>query len=53
MSNDWLSYLDANPLALGAPFCAGAVVDFQGWYRDPAAPKTTNLSGGLEVTVLP
>jgi hypothetical protein len=30
---------------------AGLVVDAQAWYRDPPAPKSTNLSGGLEFIV--
>jgi hypothetical protein len=53
IAQDWLAYVAANPSALGAPFSAGAVVNAQAWYRDPPAVKTTNLSDGLEFTLLP
>ncbi len=53
MSQDWLAYVAANPGSLGAPFNAGATVNVQAWYRDPAAVKTTNLSGGLEFVTAP
>ena len=53
ISTDFLAYIAGNPGALGAPFSAGDVVNFQTWFRDPPAPKTTNLSDGLEVTLLP
>jgi hypothetical protein len=29
------------------------VIDAQAWFRDPPAPKTTNLSDGREFTVVP
>jgi hypothetical protein len=47
------AYLSANPTSLGQPFAAGNVVDWQGWYRDPPACKTTQLTDGLEMTVVP
>lgn len=50
---DWNLYQAAHPAALGNPFSAGQKVYLQGWYRDPAAPKTTNLSNALEMTVQP
>jgi hypothetical protein len=50
---DWLSFISSNPGALGNPFSVGQVVNAQGWFRDPPAVKTTNLSAGLEFTVLP
>ena len=53
LSVDWLSFIGSTPTALGNPFSAGQVVNAQGWYRDPPAVKTTNLSDGLEFTVLP
>jgi DNA-binding beta-propeller fold protein YncE len=53
LSRDWLAYVAANPGALGVPFAAGNVVQVQGWYRDPPAVKTTNLSDGLEFTLEP
>jgi hypothetical protein len=50
---DWDAFVLANPTALGQPFSAGNQVWFQGWFRDPPSPKTTNLSDGLEVTLDP
>jgi hypothetical protein len=52
-SLDWNAYIAANPGALGQPFAAGIVVDAQGWFRDPTAAKTTNLTAGIEFTVQP
>ncbi len=53
ISLDWLAYMASNPLALGNPLQAGASFDAQCWFRDPAAPKTTNLSDALEFTLCP
>jgi hypothetical protein len=50
---DWLTWLAANPGALGAPFSSGVVVDAQAWFRDPPATKTTNLSNALEFVTAP
>jgi hypothetical protein len=50
---DWNAYQGANPSSLGNPFSAGDKVYVQAWYRDPPAPKTTNLSDALEMTMLP
>jgi hypothetical protein len=50
---DWNAYQSANPSALGNPWLAGAKVYAQGWYRDPASAKTTNLSDALEMTYQP
>lgn len=52
-SLDFLAYLAANPGALGAPGTAGQVFDAQCWFRDPPAPKSTNLSDGIEFTLTP
>jgi hypothetical protein len=52
-SLDWRAWLAANPTALGNPLTAGTVFQAQLWYRDPAAPKSTNLSGALEFTACP
>lgn len=52
-SEDWLLWLSTRPTAVGQPFVAGEVVNAQTWFRDPAAPGTTNLSGGLEWTMVP
>jgi hypothetical protein len=48
-----LAYLAGNPLALGNPIAAGTTVNAQGWYRDPPAVKSTNLSNALEFVTLP
>jgi hypothetical protein len=53
LAEDWLAYLASHPSALGHPFQAGQVVNAQVWFRDPQAPGTTNLSGGLEFTLAP
>jgi hypothetical protein len=47
---DWNAYQSANPAALGNPWTVGDKVYVQAWYRDPPAPKTTNLSNALELT---
>jgi hypothetical protein len=44
---DFNAWLQANPGGLGNPFVAGQVFYAQGWFRDPAAPKGTNLSDGV------
>ncbi len=53
IAEDWNAYLASHPFALGNPLIAGTVVDAQGWFRDPPAPGTTNLTDGLEFTVIP
>jgi hypothetical protein len=50
---DWNAYQLANPSALGNPFVVGQKIYAQGWYRDPLAAKTTNLSNALEMTCVP
>lgn len=44
---DFNAWLQANPGGLGNPFVAGQVFYAQGWFRDPGAPKQTNLSNAL------
>lgn len=51
LSLDWNAWVSANPSALGQPLTVGATVWAQGWFRDPPAPKTTNLSNALEFTL--
>ena len=48
---DFNAYIGANPGATGGPFTAGQTFHAQGWYRDPGAPKQTNLSNGLQFTL--
>ncbi|MCC7014020.1 MAG: hypothetical protein IT454_15795 [Planctomycetes bacterium] len=50
---DLLGFFAANPGALGQPIANGTTLDVQTWYRDPAAPKTTNLSDALEIALCP
>jgi len=50
---DWNAFRAANPTAIGSPFTAGDLFYAQGWMRDPAAPKSTNLSNGLEFNLAP
>jgi hypothetical protein len=53
LSIDFLAYLAANPGALGQPVGAGQQFHAQSWFRDPPAPKTTNLSDGIRFTTCP
>ena len=48
---DWNAYIAANAGALGNPFSAGQHVFAQAWFRDPPAPKSTNLSNAFEFVV--
>jgi hypothetical protein len=50
---DWNAFQLASPGALGQPFSAGDNAYVQGWFRDPPACKTTNLSDAVELTYLP
>jgi hypothetical protein len=50
---DWNAWQSANPGALGQPFAAGDNVYVQGWFRDPPACKTTNMTDAVELTYLP
>lgn len=50
---DWNAFRVANPAGLGAPWAAGQKVWMQGWFRDPPAVRTTNLSNAMEMTHTP
>lgn len=50
---DWLAYLNAHPGAIGSPLVPGATFNAQTWFRDPAAPGTTNLSNAIEFVIVP
>jgi len=50
---DWNAFQAANTGALGNPWSAGAKAYVQGWFRDPPAPKTTNLTDAVELTYVP
>jgi hypothetical protein len=50
---DLLAWIAAHPGALGTPLQAGQSLYLQGYFRDPPAPKGSNLSGGWAVTLGP
>jgi hypothetical protein len=50
---DWNAFQSAFPGSLGAPWTVGELVYAQGWFRDPPAPKTTNLSDAILLTYQP
>lgn len=52
-SADFLAFMAANPGALGQPLVPGSIFYTQAWFRDPPAPKATNLTGGLMFTLEP
>ncbi len=53
LSVDWNNFRHIYPGALGNPVQAGQKIQTQAWFRDPPAPKTTNLSDAMEFTVCP
>ncbi|MCC7011692.1 MAG: hypothetical protein IT454_03935 [Planctomycetes bacterium] len=50
---DWNAFTAGTPGAMGQPFLAGDKIYLQAWFRDPPAPKSTNLSDAIELTVQP
>jgi hypothetical protein len=50
---DWLAFIAANPLALGAPLSSGQYINAQAWYRDPPAPHKVNLSDAVQFRLAP
>ena len=50
---DWNAFQSANSTALGNPWLVGNKAYVQAWFRDPPAPKTTSLSGAVELTYQP
>ncbi len=48
ISSDWNAFRSTHFGAVGSPFAPGDVIWMQCWYRDPPAPKATNLSNALE-----
>jgi hypothetical protein len=52
-SLDWHTFQAANTGLIGQPWSLGAKVYAQAWFRDPPAPKTTNLSDAVEMTYVP
>jgi subtilisin-like proprotein convertase family protein len=54
LTQDFFHYVvNVNPFALGNPLAPGQTYQAQAWFRDPPAPKTTNLSDGNEFTLCP
>lgn len=53
LSLDWNAFQSSTPGALGQPWGTGSSAFVQGWFRDPPAFKTTNLSDAVELTYLP
>jgi len=47
------NFFGAFPSALGLPFATGDKLYAQAWFRDPPAPRTTNLSNAIELTMKP
>jgi hypothetical protein len=53
LSLDWNNFMATNPTSLGHPVLVGGVFEAQAWFRDPPAPKTTNLSNAWEFVACP
>jgi hypothetical protein len=53
LQQDWNAFMASVPGALGNPRAAGQAFDAQGWFRDPPAVKTTNLSNALHFVLEP
>ena len=51
LSIDFNQWYATHPGAMGAPYVPSSILYAQGWFRDPAAPKQTNLSNGLRFTL--
>lgn len=50
---DWNAFVASHSGALGAPRVAGAQFDAQAWFRDPPAPRSTNLSDAVHFVLVP
>ena len=54
LSIDWNAWrASSSASAVGSPFAAGQTFHAQAWFRDPPAPKATNLSNGFTFTLCP
>jgi hypothetical protein len=53
LSVDWRDFMTCKPWVLGSPPSAGVTVCAQGWFKDPPAVKSTNLTSALQFTVVP
>lgn len=52
-ASDWSAFMATQPGALGAPRAAGQSFDAQAWFRDPPAPRSTNLSAAYHFVLVP
>ena len=50
---DARAWLATHPLALGMPLAPGEIQNWQGWFRDPLAAGTTNLTNAIQVRFCP
>lgn len=50
---DWDAWQLAVPNRPGSPWGSGDKVYVQAWFRDPPAPRSSNLSDAIELTYLP
>jgi hypothetical protein len=53
LSLSWNNFHTNYPGSLGTPFAPGSSCWVQGWFRDPPASKTTNMSNALTFTFCP
>lgn len=53
LSIDLRAFLAANPGALGTPLTPGGTFHVQGWFRDPPAVRSTNLSDAVTIPSCP
>ena len=54
LAADINAYVQASSgVLLGQPVVSGLAFNAQGWFRDPPAPKATNLTNGVNVTFCP
>jgi len=53
LTTNWDAFQSTNPGALGNPWTVGEKVFAQSWYRDPGAPRGSNLSNAVELTLRP
>ncbi len=53
LSLDVRSWLATHPAALGMPLASGEIYNWQGWFRDPLAAGTTNLTNAVQVRYCP
>lgn len=51
LSLDWSQFVASQAGALGTPFAIGDDVYLQAWFRDPPAPRATNLSDAVRFTL--